>query len=90
VDPQARHGHKTAAHGFDGYKAHVAIDPDAKVITAAEVSATTSGDAAVAPTLLGDLASGGGDQAAPPVSTATAPTALAPTWPGWPSRGARR
>jgi hypothetical protein len=20
VDPQARHGHKTAAHGFDGYK----------------------------------------------------------------------
>jgi hypothetical protein len=28
VDPEARHGHKTAAHGFDGYKAHVAIDPD--------------------------------------------------------------
>jgi hypothetical protein len=20
VDPEARHGHKTAAHGFDGYK----------------------------------------------------------------------
>jgi hypothetical protein len=55
VDPQARHGHKTAAHGFDGYKAHVAIDPDSEVITAAEVSPATSGDAAVAPTLLGDL-----------------------------------
>jgi hypothetical protein len=67
VDPQARHGHKTAAHGFDGYKAHVAIDPDAEVITAAEVSAATRGDAAVAPALLGDLASGEGDQAAPPV-----------------------
>jgi len=67
VDPQARHGHKTAAHGFDGYKAHVAVDPDAEVICAAEVSAATSGDAAVAPTLLGDLASGAGDQAAPPV-----------------------
>jgi Transposase DDE domain len=67
VDPEARHGHKTAAHGFDGYKAHVAIDPDAEVITAAEVCAATSGDAAVAPTLLGDLASGQGDQAAPPV-----------------------
>jgi hypothetical protein len=67
VDPQARHGHKTAAHGFDGYKAHVAIDPDAEVITAAEVSAATSSDAAVAPTLLGDLASGEGDQAASPV-----------------------
>jgi hypothetical protein len=63
VDPQARHGHKTAAHGFDGYKAHVAIDPDAEVICAAEVSAATSGDAAVAPTLLGDLASGEGDPA---------------------------
>src|SRR5664279_1285299 len=34
VDPQARHGHKTAAHGYDGYKAHVAIDPDSEVITA--------------------------------------------------------
>ena len=28
VDPDARHGHKTAARGFDGYKGHVAIDPD--------------------------------------------------------------
>jgi Transposase DDE domain/Transposase domain (DUF772) len=67
VDPQARHGHKTAAHGFDGYKAHVAIDPDSEVITAAEVSPATSGDAAVAPTLLGDLAAGESDQDAPPV-----------------------
>jgi Transposase DDE domain/Transposase domain (DUF772) len=59
VDPQARHGHKTAAHGFDGYKAHVAIDPDAEVITAAEVSPATSGDAVVAPRLLGDLTADG-------------------------------
>ena len=64
VDPEARHGHKTTAHGFDGYKAHVAIDPDAEVICAAEVSPATSGDAAVAPTLLGDLAQGEGGQAA--------------------------
>jgi hypothetical protein len=55
VDPQARHGHKTAAHGFDGYKAHVAVDPDSEVITAAEVSPAATGDAVVAPTLLGDL-----------------------------------
>jgi hypothetical protein len=27
VDPQARHGHKTAAQGVDGDKAHVAVDP---------------------------------------------------------------
>jgi hypothetical protein len=64
VDPEARHGHKTAAHGFDGYKAHVAVEPDAEVICAAEVSTATSGDAVVAPTLLGDLASDNDDQAA--------------------------
>ena len=28
VDPDARHGHKTSARGFDGYKGHVAVDPD--------------------------------------------------------------
>jgi hypothetical protein len=33
VDPEARHGHTTSARGFDGYKGHVAIDPDAEVIT---------------------------------------------------------
>ena len=27
VDPDARHGHKTAAHGFDGYKGHVVDRP---------------------------------------------------------------
>jgi Transposase DDE domain len=62
VDPQARHGHKTAAHGFDGYKAHVAVDPDSEIITAAEVSSAATGDAVVAPTLLGDLAVGEGEQ----------------------------
>ena len=34
VDPQARHGHKTAARGFDGYKGHVGVDPDTEIITA--------------------------------------------------------
>jgi Transposase DDE domain/Transposase domain (DUF772) len=64
VDPEARHGHKTAAHGFDGYKAHVAVDPDSEVICAAEVSPATSGDAVVAPRLLGDLTQGQGEPAA--------------------------
>jgi hypothetical protein len=56
VDPEARHGHKTAAHGFDGYKGHLAVDPDSEIICAAEVSPAATGDAVVAPTLLGDLA----------------------------------
>jgi hypothetical protein len=34
VDSEARHGHKTAARGFDGYKGHVAVDPDSELITA--------------------------------------------------------
>jgi Transposase DDE domain/Transposase domain (DUF772) len=63
VDPEARHGHKTAAHGFDGYKAHIAADPDREVICAAEVSPATTSDAVVAPTLLDDLGPGEGDQA---------------------------
>ena len=27
VDPEARHGHKTSARGFDGYKGHIADRP---------------------------------------------------------------
>lgn len=31
VDPDARHGHKSSARGFDGYKGHVAVDPDSEI-----------------------------------------------------------
>jgi hypothetical protein len=55
VDPEARHGHKTSAHGFDGYKGHLAIDPDSEIITAAEVTAANVGDGSVAKTLLDDV-----------------------------------
>ena len=55
VDPEARHGHKTAARGFDGYKGHIAIDPDSEIITATEVTAGNVGDAVPAEALLGDV-----------------------------------
>ena len=55
VDPEARHGHKTAARGFDGYKGHIAIDPDSEMITGTQVSAGNLGDAAVAADLVGDV-----------------------------------
>jgi hypothetical protein len=55
VDPQARHGHKTAARGFDGYKGHIGIDPGSETITATVVSAGNTGDAAAAEELIGDL-----------------------------------
>lgn len=48
VDPQARHGHKTNSRSFAGYRGHIAIDPDAEIITAteAEAQAAVYGDAA--------------------------------------------
>jgi len=52
VDPDARHGHKTAAHGFDGYKGHVAIDPDSEVILATAVTGGNAADAAAVAALL--------------------------------------
>ncbi len=55
VDPEARHGHKTAARGFDGFKGHVAIDPDSEIITATAVSAANVGDGSVAAELITDL-----------------------------------
>jgi hypothetical protein len=55
VDPQTRHGHKTAARGFDGYKGHIAIDPDAELITAAEVTAGHIGDGSVTKKLLEEI-----------------------------------
>ncbi|MGH8921573.1 MAG: transposase, partial [Actinomycetes bacterium] len=55
VDPTARHGHKTASRGFDGYKGHIAMDPDSEIITDTEVSAGNAADASVADDLLHDL-----------------------------------
>ena len=49
VDPDARHGHKTSARGFDGYKGHASVDPDSELVTATTVTAGNVGDAAAAP-----------------------------------------
>lgn len=61
VDPEARHGHKTASRGFDGYKGHIAIDPDSEIITATEVTAGNVGDAVPAPALIDDVLGGASD-----------------------------
>jgi hypothetical protein len=61
VDPDARHGHKTSARGFDGYKGHVAVDPDSEIITATGVTAGNSGDAEAAEGLLADVLPGDQD-----------------------------
>jgi len=52
VDVDARHGHKTSARGFDGYKGHVAVDPDSEIITGAAAGPANTGDADMTQTLL--------------------------------------
>ncbi|WP_245552431.1 transposase [Nocardia aobensis] len=55
VDPETRHGRKTSARGFDGYKGHIAVDPDSEIITATTVTPGNSGDAETAEGLLADI-----------------------------------
>jgi len=64
VDPDARHGHKTDHHSFDGYKGHIALDPDAELVTATAVTPGNAGDASVVPELLADELAAAVDEAA--------------------------
>lgn len=59
VDPEARHGHKTAARGFDGYKGHISVDPDSEIIVETEVTAGNVGDAQPAAAMLQELLQSG-------------------------------
>ncbi|MGI5181941.1 transposase [Dactylosporangium sp. CA-152071] len=61
VDPEARHGHKTSHRGFDGYKGHIAVDPDSELITATAVTAGNTGDAEPAAGLIADLTEPAGE-----------------------------
>jgi len=61
VDPETRHGHKTRARGFDGYKGHAAVDPDSEIITATTVTPGNAGDSSVAEDLIADLLGEDGD-----------------------------
>ncbi len=44
----------TSARGFDGFKGHIAIDSEAEIMTAIEVTAANAGDAEPAADLLAD------------------------------------
>jgi transposase len=75
-DPEMRHGRKSARRRFDGHKAHLAVDPESQLITAADVlagndpdheralemvqQAEANADVVVEETV-GDCAYGGGD-----------------------------
>ncbi|MFN0026219.1 MAG: IS1182 family transposase [Acidimicrobiales bacterium] len=58
VDRDTRHGHKTQARSYDGYKGHVAADPDSEIITDTVVTPANTGDGAVAEDLIADLRDG--------------------------------
>ena len=54
VDPEARHGHKSRSRRFDGYKAHLSVDPDSELIDEVVVTPanTHDGDSGVVDDLL--------------------------------------
>ncbi len=59
IDPDARHAHKTVHRRQDGFKAHIAVEPDTGLITdctLTKASGPLSGDAEVGPGLLADEA----------------------------------
>lgn len=74
VDPEARHGHKSRNRRFDGYKAHVSVDPDSELIDEVVVTPANThdsdavddllaghADAEDKPTVMGDSAYAGPD-----------------------------
>lgn len=56
VDPEARHGHKSHDRRFDGYKAHIAIDPDSELIDEVVVTPANAHDATAIFDLLAPVA----------------------------------
>ena len=58
VDPDARHAHKTRRAYRDGYKAHVAAEPDTGLVTACDIGAGNTGDTDAAPALIEDEPAG--------------------------------
>jgi hypothetical protein len=63
-DPEARHGRKTRARRFDGYKGCVAVDPDSEIITDTGVTPANAGDADATDELLAEFVADPGDDAA--------------------------
>jgi len=58
VDPETRHAHKTRSAYRDGYKAHVAAEPDTGLITACDLGPGNTGDTDAAPGLIDDEPAG--------------------------------
>jgi len=57
VDTAARHGHKSRHRRFDGYKAHLSVDPDSELIDEVAATPANTPDREAAGGLLGEHAS---------------------------------
>jgi IS5 family transposase len=58
VDPEARHMHKSRSEYRDGYKAHIAIEPETGLVTATALTPANAGDGPTGVALLAGEASG--------------------------------
>jgi len=58
VDPEARHMHKSVSEYRDGYKAHIAIEPETGLVTAAALTPANAPDGKTGVTLLAGEAPG--------------------------------
>jgi IS5 family transposase len=54
VDPETRHMHKSRANYRDGYKAHVAVEPETGIITGVDLTPANTGDGPAGVALLDD------------------------------------
>jgi IS5 family transposase len=54
VDPETRHMHKSRANYRDGYKAHLAVEPETGIITAVDLTPANTGDGPAGIILLAD------------------------------------
>ncbi|MGK0276359.1 MAG: hypothetical protein ACI9N0_002751 [Ilumatobacter sp.] len=58
VDPETRHMHKSRSSYRDGYKAHIAVEPDTGLITACDLTPANAGDGPTGMGLLADEPAG--------------------------------
>lgn len=52
VDPEARHGHRSRADRYDGYKLHLSVDLESDLLVAVDATKATEADASVVEELL--------------------------------------
>ncbi len=58
VDPESRHMHKSRSVYRDGYKAHVAVEPDTGIITGCDLTPANEGDSPTGMALIADEPAG--------------------------------